>query len=393
MYITKQKELVDFIKKAEKQPFVTVDTEFLREKTYYPKLCLVQIGLPSGEAVAIDPLADGIDLTPVFEILANHSIVKVFHAGRQDMEIFYRLMDEVPAPLFDTQIAAMVCGYGDQIGYDNLVRQMTGALIDKTTQFTDWSRRPLTKKQITYALGDVIHLVDVYEKLVVMLAERGRMEWVEQEDEILADPATYQNHPEESWKRVKVKTNKPQVLAVLRALAGWREERAQAKDIPRNWVMRDETLADMAAQMPKTAEQLGKIRNMPKDFPQSSGGETVVRLIKDALASNPDTWPEKERKLILPAKASACVDILKMLLKIKASEYEVAPRLIASNEDLDAIAMDDDADTPALKGWRREVFGKDALAVKQGRIAIGFRKGEIVRFAIDDSVNLHKGKK
>lgn len=392
-YITKQKDLENFIKKAKKQPFVTVDTEFLREKTYYPKLCLVQIGLPDGEAAAIDPLVDGIDLRPIFDILADHTITKVFHAGRQDLEIFYRLMGEVPAPLFDTQIAAMVCGYGDQVGYDNLVRQITGHQIDKTTQFTDWSRRPLTKKQISYALGDVVYLVDVYKQLLKTLEKRGRTEWVMQEDEILADPATYRNDPHEIWQRVKIKTNKPQVLAVLRALAAWREERAQSKDIPRSWVMRDETLADMAAQMPKNVDQLGKIRGVSKDFPTSNGGGAILKLIKETLASDQQTWPEREKKQTLSSKAAACADILRMLLKIKASEYEVAPRLIASSEDIDAIAMDDQAETPALKGWRREVFGNDALAVKQGKIAIGFRDGEIVRFTIGENVSMQKGKK
>ena len=376
---------------AAKQPFLTIDTEFLREKTYYPKLCLIQIGMPDGKAAAIDPLASDIDLEPIFSVLRDSKIMKIFHAARQDLEIFYDLMGEVPAPLFDTQIAAMVCGYGDQIGYDNLVNQLTGVQIDKTVQFTDWSRRPLTDKQINYALGDVTHLVEVYKALLAELERRGRVDWVLQEEEILANPATYQNDPQEAWKRVKVKSGKPQILAVLQALAAWREERAQEKDLPRNWIMRDETLADMAAQMPRDVNKLSKIRNMPKDFAEGSGGKALLSVIEKALASNHKYWPQKDKKKPLSAKASATVDILKMLLRITASRYEVAARLIASSEDLEAIAVDDEADVPLLKGWRRDVFGNEALALKSGIIAIGFKNGEIVQYAVDAKTKLYEG--
>ena len=387
MLITTQDALNDFMAEAANHPFLTVDTEFLREKTYHPKLCLIQIGTPDGKAAAIDPLSSNIDLDPVFAVLRDPNIIKIFHAARQDLEIFYKLMGEVPLPLFDTQIAAMVCGYGDQIGYDNLVRQTTGVQIDKTVQFTDWSRRPLSDHQIDYALGDVTHLVHAYEKLIAELDTRGRTQWVKEEDKILAAPETYQNDPAESWRRVKIKSNKPQVLAVLQAVAGWREERAQTKDIPRGWVMRDETLADMAAQAPTNTKQLNKIRNMPKDFPNSSGAQVVIDLIAAALKSDPATWPKKIKKKSLSPNAAACADILKMLLRVTAAECEVAARLIAPNDDIEAIAADDNADVMAMKGWRREVFGESAIALKNGSLALGFKDGEVVRYKTDgDSV-------
>ena len=388
MLITEQTHLEEFCAPLKTCDFITVDTEFLREKTYYPKLCLIQIGNPNGEAAAIDPLAHGLDLSPVYDLLSDEKILKVFHAGRQDLEIFFNLTGKVVAPLFDTQIAAMVCGYGDSVGYENLVRNITGNSLDKSVQYTDWSNRPLSEKQIDYALGDVTWLVEVYEKLAAELEKRGRTAWVFQEEEILADPATYANDPYEAWQRVKVKSPKPKTLAVLREIAAWRERRAQEKDLPKSWVMRDETLADMAAQMPKDVKHLKKIRNMPSDLAESRHGKMLLDLINVAINSNPKNWPQPKKKKPVPPSVSATVDILRMLLKIQAAQHDVATKLLSSTEDLEAIAMDDDADVPALKGWRFEVFGREALAVKKGALAVGLKGSKIVKYKVDAQTDL-----
>ncbi len=372
---------------------MTVDTEFLREKTYYPKLCLIQIGDPDKNAVAIDPLVEDLDLSGVFKLLRNPETLKVFHAARQDLEIFYNLMGEVPAPLFDTQIAAMVCGYGDSVGYENLVRNLTGNELDKSVQFTDWSNRPLSQKQLDYALGDVTHLVDVYDKLADQLEERGRTNWVYEEEETLLDPETYKNTPEKAWERIKIKTPKPKTLAVLRALAAWREETAQKRDIPKSWVMRDDTLVDMAAQAPTDVKQLKKIRNMSVDMAEGKIGKTLLPIIKDALDSDPASWPEKERKKPLPPSTAATMDVLKMLLKIECLQHGVAAKLVANIDDLEAIARSDKPDTKAVHGWRYEVFGKDALALKAGKLAIGLKNGKITKYSVHDNSDLYtKGK-
>ncbi len=383
--ITDQKTLENFCAKLQEAPFITVDTEFLREKTYYPKLCLIQIASPDKDAAAIDPLAGGIDLKPVFDLLLNDKILKVFHAGRQDLEIFFHLTGRVIQPFFDTQIAAMVCGHGDSVGYESLVRNVLGKSMDKTSQFTNWSVRPLSQKQLGYAIGDVTHLVDIYKILAADLEKQGRTQWVFQEEDILADPATYENPHEEAWKRIKLKTPKPQMLAVLRALAAWREKRAQERDVPRTWVLRDDTLADMAAQAPKTVEQLKKIRNMPEELAKGQIGEALLRQIKDALASDPKTWPRVRRKESLPPEASATVDILRMLLKIQCTKNGVATKLVASSDDLELLAQEDMPDIPALKGWRREIFGNDALALKKGHLAIGLKDSKITKYRVSDN--------
>ncbi|MCB9982562.1 MAG: ribonuclease D [Rhodospirillales bacterium] len=388
MLITEQTHLEEFCASLKGCDFITVDTEFLREKTYYPKLCLIQIGNPNGEAAAIDPLAHGLDLSPVYDLLSDEKILKVFHAGRQDLEIFFNLTGKVVAPLFDTQIAAMVCGYGDSVGYENLVRNITGNSLDKSVQYTDWSNRPLSEKQIDYALGDVTWLVEVYEKLAAELEKRGRTAWVFQEEEILADPATYANDPYEAWRRVKVKSPKPKTLAVLRELAAWRERRAQEKDLPKSWVMRDETLADMAAQMPKDVKHLKKIRNMSADMAEGRHGKMLLELINDAISSNPKNWPKPQKKKPVPSSVSATADILRMLLKIQAAEHGVATKLLSSTDDLEALAMDDAADIPALKGWRYEIFGREALAVKNGALAVGLKGSNIVKYKVGDQTDL-----
>jgi len=383
MLITKQNDLNDFCASLKGADFITVDTEFLREKTYYPKLCLIQIGDADKNAAAIDPLEDGLDLAPVYELRFDKDILKVFHAGRQDLEIFFNLTGKVVRPFFDTQIAAMVCGYGDSIGYENLVRNITDNGLDKSSQFTNWSVRPLSERQLDYALGDVTHLVDVYLHLQDKLEEMDRTSWVFEEEETLADPATYENPPELAWQRVKIRSPKPQSLAVLRELAKWREEQAQRKDIPRNWIMRDDTLADMAGQMPKDTKQLKKIRNISSDMAEGKTGQRLLSLIKQALESDKSTWPKPAKRRGPPPNVAATQDILRMLLKVQCAQQGVATKLVASKEDLEILAQKDDADIPALKGWRYQVFGKDALALKNGNLAIGLKEGEITKFSVN----------
>ena len=383
MLITSQNALERFCNTLKGAEFITVDTEFLREKTYYPKLCLIQIAGPGKNAAAIDTLAPGLDLSPVFTLLHDPAVLKVFHAGRQDLEIFFTLTGKVVSPLFDTQIASMVCGYGDQIGYESLVRDIAKANLDKSVQFTDWSRRPLSDRQIEYAVGDVVHLVDIYHHLRRELEKRGRTAWVFQEEEILLSPATYQNPPEDAWKRIKIKTPKPKTLAILRELAAWREREAQRKNLPRGWIFKDETLADMAAQAPQSAAELARIRGVSAEAASGRTGAALIEVIQSAASSPKDQWPAIPKRKILSPEASATADILKMLLKIQAALHDVAPRLIADGEDLELLAEHAAPDIPALKGWRRDVFGADALALKSGHIAIGLKNGKIEKFPLE----------
>lgn len=380
--LTTTDQLKELVKALTKKPFITIDTEFLREKTYYPKLCLIQISDPEKNAVAIDPLASGLDLTPLFALLEDKKVLKVFHAGRQDLEIFFHLTGKVVSPFFDTQIAAMVCGFGDSVGYENLVRTITGQSIDKSSQFTDWSHRPLSDKQIKYALGDVTHLCDVYVYLRDELEKRKRIDWVMQEEEILGAPSTYQNDPYEMWRKVKIRSPRAQSLAILREIAAWREMQAQERNVPKNWILRDETLADLASQAPKNKDQLQKIRGVSADMASGRVGKQLLACVQAALDSPKDTWPKPEKKMPLPPQFMAAVDVLKMLLKVQSAEHEVAARLVASQADLELIAQDDKADVPALSGWRREVFGDDALALKKGTLAIGLRGDKITKFKV-----------
>jgi ribonuclease D len=387
MIIQTQAELTAFCKELAACPYIMVDTEFLREKTYYPKLCLIQLGTPEGKAAAVDPLIEGIDLQPVFDLLLEPKILKVIHAGRQDLEIFYNLTGKVVTPFFDTQIAAMVCGYGDSVGYESLVRNITGAQLDKSVQFTNWSLRPLTKRQLDYALGDVIYLAQIYRHLKAELDKQGRTSWVFQEEEFLADPATYENHPEEAWQRIKLKSPKPKMLVVLRELAAWRETQAQHKDLPRPWIMRDETLADMAAQAPRDAASLAKIRGVSEDMAKGNTGKVLLDLIGKALDSDKATWPKPEKKDALPAVAQSTLDILKMLLKIQSTEHGVAAKLIADKDELEDLAMNNDPNNPVLKGWRFEVFGRDALEIKNGRLAIGLKGSKIAKYKVSKEID------
>jgi ribonuclease D len=374
--ITTTRNLADACERLARHPFVTVDTEFLRESTYYPLLCVAQMA-SSDEAVVIDALADGIDLAPFFALMTDESVVKVFHAARQDIEIVWNMANKIPHPIFDTQVAAMVLGYGDSISYDQLVQRITGDTLDKSHRFTDWTRRPLTDAQITYALSDVTHLRAVYEKLADNLARQGRANWVEAEMNVLTSPDTYRMDPERAWERLKSRVRKPKELAVLIEVAAWREREAQARDVPRARVLKDDVLGDLAVQAPTTIERLGSLRSLPKGFERSRWGETIVETVKRGLARDPKTLPQLDR-FHSASKDSATLELLKVLLRMTAERNGVAAKVIATVDDLERIAADDNADVPALKGWRRELFGEKALALKRGKLALAVERGRVV---------------
>lgn len=360
--------LADFCRRQQAAEFITVDTEFMRDQTYWPILCLVQVGGPE-EAAAIDPLAEGLDLAPLGELLAKPQITKVMHAGRQDMEIFLQRFGKLPQPVFDSQIAAMVCGFGEQVSYDTLARKLAGATLDKASRFTDWSRRPLTDRQLAYALDDVIHLRPIYKKLKERVAESGRQLWIADELAILTDPATYDLSPEKSWERLKTRSQDARYLGRVKALAAWREREAQKRDIPRGRILKDEQLYELASHVPANAEALARTRGLSLDYARGKMGQGLLAALAEAIPFPKDQIPKDERIDLPPGKAPL-VELLKVLLKAKAETHEVAQKLIASSADLEAIAFDDQADVLALKGWRLELFGKDALALKAGRLAL-----------------------
>lgn len=360
------------------EPFITVDTEFLREKTYWPKLCLVQLaGIES--AAAVDVLAEGLDLTPLLDLMRNPSVLKIFHSARQDLEIFCLLMDgELPAPVFDTQVAAMVCGFGDSIGYDNLARKLLAVDIDKSARFTDWSRRPLTDKQIRYALSDVTFLRDIYRKLHKQIAESGRESWLTEDMAILESPATYRTTPEDAYKRLKVRSGDRRYLALLRELAAWRERDAQRRDLPRARILKDEQILDIAAQCPRTVKDLARTRGISDDMARGKIGKAVLTAIEVALALPQDHYPMPKERREKPVAQNAISDLLKVLLKHCCDEAKVAQRLVCSTQDLDRIATDQDDNHPAMTGWRYEVFGKAAQKLKRGELSIHLDKGQLV---------------
>lgn len=353
------------------EPYVTVDTEFIREKTYYPELCLVQLAGPD-EAWAIDTLAPGIDLKPLYDLMADEKVIKVFHAARQDVEIFLNRAGFIPKPLFDTQIAAMVCGFGDSVGYEALAAQLARARIDKTMRFTDWARRPLSDKQIHYALSDVTHLRTVYEKLHAKLTKNGREAWLGEEIAILIDPATYMPDPDTVWRRLKPRSNNPRFLAVLRELTAWREREARSRDLPRQRVVRDEALLEIAAHAPSNLEELSQARGINRSIAEGNFGTAMLAAVARAKELPDSECPSPLAKDDIPRSLGPMVDLLKVLLKMKCDEHEVAQKLVASAPDLDAIAADDNADVPAMHGWRRELFGEAALMLKHGRLALAF---------------------
>ncbi len=375
--ITKTSDLAALCSRLARNPYVAVDTEFMRESTFWPKLCLIQLAGP-GEATCVDPLATGIDLAPFFELMADPGVVKVFHAARQDVEIVFVQGKIIPHPLFDTQVAAMVCGFGESISYVNLVKQVTGADIDKTSRFTDWARRPLTQKQIDYALGDVTHLCEVYLKLTTELETTGRAHWLEQEMAVLLDPSSYETKPEDSWRRLKAKVRGRKGLAVLIELAAWRERQAQTQDVPRNRILRDEQLYDIANHMPQSVEQLAEMRTMSNGFARSGRAREIIDCVKAGLERDPKGLPSPEHGVVVPPDKAALVDLLRVLLKASAARNRVAPRLIADSEDVERIATEKAPDVPALKGWRRELFGEDALKLRAGELALSVEGGQVV---------------
>ena len=377
MTITANAELESFCAQLSGQPFIAVDTEFMRETTYWPKLCLIQAAGPLAAGV-IDPLAEGLDLKPFLDLMADPTIEKVFHAARQDVEIFNNL-GVLPKPLFDTQVAGMAAGFGEQIAYDAIVRQMLRIDIDKSSRFTDWSRRPLSTAQLDYALADVVHLAEIYPKLKERLEREGRLAWVEDEMADLVDPAIYDLNPENAWKRLKPRRHTAKYLAVFRAVAAWRERTAQTRDQPRGRILKDDAIDEVATQAPTDVEALNRLRSVPKGFAGSRFGPDLLATVREALAAPEASAPtiEKPKSGPPPQAAGAIVELLKVLLKARAEEAGVASKLIATMSDLEKIAVDDKADTQALTGWRLEAFGADALRVKRGELALVLDGGRV----------------
>ncbi|MGK9040445.1 ribonuclease D [Rhizobium sp. SA279] len=369
-----------------KSDFITIDTEFLRETTFWPELCLVQMASPTLE-VLVDPLAKGLDLTPLFELMANPDVVKVFHAARQDIEIIYHLGGLIPHPIFDTQVAAMVCGFGDSISYDQLVQKIKNVQIDKSSRFTDWSRRPLTEKQLDYALADVTHLRDVYLSLKAQLEREGRSLWLTEEMDILESRDTYDMHPDDAWLRLKSRLRKPTELAILKFIAAWREREARSRNVPRSRVLKDDAIFEIAQQQPKDAEALSRLRTIPKGWERSASGTAIVETVNAALALPKEEMPKAPRHSHAPEGSGAAVELLKVLLKLTADKHGVAAKVIANSDDLDKIAAEGEkATVAALTGWRRELFGDVALKLINGEVALRFagKKVEAVEVAASE---------
>ena len=364
-------ELISFCQELNRKPFIAVDLEFLREKSYYAKLCLIQVAAPDTAAI-IDPLAPGIELEAFFAVLHNPEVVKVFHSGRQDIEIIYHQAGFIPEPLFDTQTAAQVFGFGEAISYENLVKTILGIQLDKSCRLSDWSLRPLDAKQLEYALSDVTHLVPVYEHLRGKLAESGREHWLDEEFAALADPETYIVHPEDVWQKIKHRSHNGRLLTVLRELAAWRERRAQSKDTPRQSIIRDDCLLNIAAACPDCREDLEKIRNIRKDVVTGKLGEEILEVIQKAVKIPPSAYVKPEHEKMLPVGAAALYELLRLLLKIRSQEQGVIPRLIASDDDLKRLAVFSDRKNPVLRGLRFEIFGRDAVALREGKLSISY---------------------
>ena len=374
--ISRTDELKEACEKLGRAPFIAVDTEFMREQTFWPKLCLVQIAA-DGMEVLIDSQAPDLDLTPLFDLMVNEKVVKAFHSARQDIEIVHHLAGVIPHPIFDTQVAAMVCGFGEAVSYSMLVKRLLNRNLDKTSRFTDWSRRPLSERQLTYALGDVIYLRDLYPRLKAQLDQSERASWLNEEMAVLTDPATYELHPEQAWKRLKMRIKTPKALAVLMELAAWREREAQTQDVPRARILKDEALYDIASQTPRSQEDLGSLRTLHNGFARSSRGRAVLEAVSRGLERDPKTIPPIERGEPMPPEAQAVVDLLRVLLKATAGRHGVAPKLIATSDELEEVARSDDIDVPVLRGWRKKLFGDDALALKRGELALAIKDGEV----------------
>jgi len=375
--ITTTDELAAACQRFARHPFVAVDTEFLRETTFWPVLCVVQVA-SDDEALAIDALAEGIDLAPLFALMADENVVKVFHAARQDVEIFWKLAGVVPKPMFDTQVAAMVCGHGDQVSYSELVNSICHVAVDKSSRFTDWSRRPLAQAQIDYAIADVTHLREIYRALLDKLNKSGRLSWLEDEMKILTSASTYEQHPENAWERLKNRARKPRDLAVLMELAAWREREAQTRDVPRSRVLKDDALVEIALAAPRSAEALANLRAFPRGMERARAGGEILRAIEQGLARDLKTLPRIERDRRGPPGSAATVELLKVLLRQVCDQSGVAGKMIATVDDLEMIAADDRADVAALHGWRRNLFGARALELKRGRLALTVEDGKVV---------------
>jgi len=379
--ITTTPDLSDLCRRLSEHGFVAVDTEFIREQTFWPKLCVIQLAGPVEEAI-VDPLAQGMDLAPFYALMASERVVKVFHAARQDLEIVWTQARLIPHPIFDTQIAAMVCGFGEAVSYVSLAKQTVGVNLDKTSRFTDWARRPLSDKQLAYALADVTHLRDIYTHLKGELEATGRVGWLDAEMAELTDPETYETRPEDAWKRLKLRVRNRKGLAVLIELAAWRERLAQQVDVPRNRILRDEALYDIASHAPVETAQLSQLRSLSEGFARSSRAKEIVEAVKRGLKRDPKTLPSIREGSGLPADKTATVELLRVLLKACAARGKVAPRLIADADHLERLAVEDEPDIPALKGWRYELFGAEAQRLKRGQVALKVEGGEVIPVAL-----------
>jgi ribonuclease D len=385
--VTKSDALAALCSELRQDTFIAVDTEFMRERTYWPELCLIQLAGAKREAI-VDPLAPGLDLSSFFALMADEKVLKVFHAARQDIEIFVYRAGQVPHPVFDTQVAAMVCGFGDQVGYEAIVRKLAGGHIDKSSRFTDWSQRPLSQKQLAYALSDVTYLRTVYGKLKEMLIQNSRISWIAEEMEVLTSPATYRLDPDEAWRRIKVRLRSKKQLGVLISVARWREREAQNKNVPRARVIKDDAVAEIAVQIPQTREALNGLRALPRGFANSRTGDAILEAVKAGLAVDAAKLPPLEHGFEeMTDSAQAAAELLKLALKIVCAREGLAPKLVASSDDLAAIAIDDNADVPALHGWRRELFGRLAIDIKAGRAMIGFEGGRATILSIAAALN------
>ncbi len=374
--ITSTAELVSVCSRFAGQEFITVDTEFMRETTYYPVLDLIQIA-SIDEAVLIDPLAEDIDLKPFLDLMANEAVTKVFHSARQDLEIIWNMGHIIPHPLFDTQIAAMVCGYGDSVSYEQLCNDLARAKIDKSSRYTDWSHRPLSEAQLSYALSDVTHLVTIYKSLIEQLTKTNRMDWISEEMQVLTSPETYKADPANAWRRLAGRIRKAKELPILMELAAWRELEAQNRNVPRGRILKDDVLIDVATSAPRSIEALGKLRSIPKGFERSQTGADILAAVEIGLNRDPETIPKLEKHR--PRNSTgATVELLKVLLKAVAEDEKVAPKVIANTDDLEAIALEDNADVPALQGWRRTLFGDKAIALKKGMLGLFVNKGRVI---------------
>lgn len=382
--VTTTHELAQACARFARHPFVTVDTEFLRETTFWPKVCVIQIA-SDDEAIAVDTLAEGIDLDPFFDLMRNEAVVKVFHAARQDIEIVWNLAKTIPTPLFDTQVAAMVCGFGDQVSYGELVQSVCRIPVDKSSRFTDWSRRPLSEAQIAYALADVTHLRDVYRALLAKLEKTGRIDWLADEMVGLTSPATYEQHPDNAWERFRHRARKPRDLAVLMEVAAWREREAQSKDVPRSRILKDDVMIEVALAAPRAADTLGNLRAFPRGMERSRAGAEILAAIERGLARDPATLPKIDRDRRPGASTGATVELLKVLLRQVSEKHGVAAKMIATVDDLEAIAGDDRADVAALRGWRREIFGVKALELKRGKLALTVERGRVITLEWQDA--------